>query len=266
MTKLSHIYDGQTKERAISSASLSKRLEVNKKYQSKDFSEWLFRRLNVIPGESILDVGCGTGAQSNRFLDEVGKNGIVSAIDISEDSIQLLKRSCNNDRRLTAVAEDMGNLSEIIQNTFKAKKYTLSHSSYALYYSHARLDVLKTMAESLYDFGRLAVFTPVLPHGMVDIAKKFGEVPEAVLESLRFGPDVLEPIFRKMFSEVEVHYFQSEMKVTSKEDFISFYKATTYFKESVLPQIELFAEKEISTQGAVCYQKNGYLIIGRDKK
>lgn len=266
MTDLSHIYGGDNKERAVNSNKLTTRLDINKRYQSKDFTEWLFKRLSIVPGESILDVGCGTGAQSLRFLKEVGQHGSVSALDLSEDSIELLINKSGDDTRLVAVADDMANLEEVIDRKFREKKYTLAHSSYALYYSPSREDVLRTMIESLYGVGRLAIFTPVTPHGMVDIARRFGDVPDAVLDSLRYGPDVLEPIFRKAFVEVEIHYFQSEMRVTNKEDFIDFYKATTYFKEEALPEIGDFADQEISRQGKICYEKNGYLIIGRDRK
>lgn len=264
--KLSHIYSGDVKQRATSSESLMKRLDINRKYQSKDFGNWLFKRLQVLPGEKVLDVGCGTGAQSLRFLEEVGKRGRVDAIDLSEDSVNSLIKYSENDPRLNVVAADMGDLECIIADRFKSAKYTLAHSSYALYYSPSRLDVLRTMIRSLHEFGRLAVFTPVTPHGMVDIASKFGDVPEAVLESLRFGPDVLESEFRNNFWDVEIHYFQSEMRVPNKEDFITFYKATTYFNENSMAALQEFAENEISTHGAISYEKNGYLIIGRDAK
>lgn len=256
----------EIKSKATNSNDLSDRLLLNKKHQQKDFSDWLFKRLNVLAGESVLDVGCGTGAQTLRFLHEVGKKGKVNALDISSDSIMTLCESCKHDRRLTAVVDDMANLNSAIKNQFKDIKYTLAHSSYALYYSLKRIDVLKIMAESLYDFGRLAVFTPVTPHGMVDIAKKFGEIPAAVLDSLRFGPDILEEEFRKLFFEVEIHFFQSEVKVLKKEDFISFYKSTTYFRSDLLHEIEKYAEEEIVKKGMICYEKNGYLILGRDRR
>lgn len=261
-----HVYSGEIKDRAISTGSLNTRIDLNRKYQSKNFEQWLFKRLNVIPGEHILDVGCGTGAQSLRFLDAIGDLGSVSALDLSRSSVEQLINAAGGDARLTAIAEDMANLDEVIKKRFREKKYTLAHSSYALYYSPARMDVLRVMVESLYEFGRLAIFTPVSPHGMVDIAAKYSPIPDPVLESLEFGPKVLESAFRSLFFEVEVHYFQSEMRVTSLQDFLDFYKATTYFDESALGDISRYAEGQIVKDGAVVYAKNGYLIIGREKR
>lgn len=261
-----HVYSGEFKEMAMSTSSLNTRIDLNRKYQSKNFEQWLFKRLNVVPGEHILDVGCGTGAQSLRFLDAIGSQGSVNALDLSRSSVEQLINSAGGDARLSAITEDMANLGEAIKGRFRGGRYTLAHSSYALYYSPARMDVLRVMAESLYEFGRLAVFTPVRPHGMVDIAAKFSPIPAPVLESLEFGPKVLESGFRSLFFEVEIHYFQSEMRVTSLQDFLDFYKATTYFSESALSDMSRYAEEKIVNDGAIVYAKNGYLIIGREKK
>jgi len=263
---LSHIYEGEVRDRATSSENLSTRLELNRRYQSADFHSWLQRRLNVSRGEHILDVGCGTGAQSLRFLDSIGSHGSISALDISSSSIEELSRSANFDHRLQAIAADMAALDDVINSRFKQKLYTLAHSSYALYYSPTRLNVLQRMAESLLSHGRLAVFTPTTPHGMVEIASRFSAIPEPVIESLEFGHSVLEPRFRSLFWEVEIHFFQSEMRVTSLDDFMGFYQATTYFQADAAPEIRKYADSEIGAKGSVNYSKNGYLIIGRDRK
>ena len=261
-----HVFEGEIRDRATSRGSLNVRLNLNSRYQSADFHSWLHRRLDVSRGEHILDVGCGTGAQSLRFLDAIGARGTVSALDISSDSVDELLRSANGDPRLTAAVADMADLDAVIRQTFTRRMYTLAHSSYALYYSPARQAVLERMSDALESSGRLAVFTPATPHGMVDIAARFGPVPDLVLESLEFGPAVLEPKFRSLFWEVEIHYFQSDMRVTSLDDFMAFYRATTYFDPDVEGSVRDFAQAEISARGAVSYTKNGYLIIGRDRR
>lgn len=254
------------KSGSTNSDCLNTRLLINKKYQSRDFHNWLHKRLNVYPGEHILDVGCGTGAQSLRFLDIIGNNGSVSSFDISQSSIDTLLKEANGDKRLEATVADMADIEVVIKKCFSQKNYTLAHSSYALYYSPSHKEVLKQMVNAIYSHGRVAVFTPVGPHGMVEIAKKFSQIPKSVIESLDFGPKILESQFRSLFWDVEIHYFQSEMNVTSTEDFMNFYRATTYFNLDASKKIQKYAENEIKNNGAICYEKNGYLIIGRDKK
>jgi ubiquinone/menaquinone biosynthesis C-methylase UbiE len=259
---LEHIYSGEVRERATSTASLDTRLDLNRRYQSVDFAAWHMKRLAVRPGEKILDVGCGTGSQSLRFLADIGPKGNVSALDISEASVAALIQASGDDPRLEAVASDMADLPTVIRDQFTQKQYTLAQSAYALYYSPERESVLRTMAESIYDFGRVAVFTPAGPHGMVELASKFGAVPEAVYDSLNFAEDRLLPMFRQLFWDVRVDYFQSEMRVTSLTDFMDFYRATTYFDEAAAGELEDYARREIEATGAVTYAKNGFLIQG----
>ena len=81
-----HVWSGEKKRRAISSDDLQMRLNINKKSQSKDFHSWLRKRLNVKPSEQILDVGCGTGAQTFFMAEDAGEDGHVTAFDISKES------------------------------------------------------------------------------------------------------------------------------------------------------------------------------------
>jgi ubiquinone/menaquinone biosynthesis C-methylase UbiE len=73
--------------RARASNLLKKRIEINHAYSSTDFNAWLLERLAVKSGEHVLDVGCGTGAQSIPIAGLVGPNGSVSSLDISAASI-----------------------------------------------------------------------------------------------------------------------------------------------------------------------------------
>lgn len=262
----SHIFEDNIRERATSRDHLTARLALNSRYQTTDFHSWLHRRLNVGRGEHVLDVGCGTGAQSLRFLDAVGSRGSVCALDISASSVEELTRRANHDPRLFAVTADMADLDAIIASRFPQKEYTLAHSSYALYYSPVRMEVLARMANSIVSNGRVAVFTPATPHGLIEIASRFSTIPAAVMESLEFGREILEPRLRSLFWEVEVHYFQSEMRVTSNEDFVEFYRATTYHSKSAESDMRKYADDEIQRSGAVTYAKNGLLVIGRDRR
>lgn len=258
---LSSIYSGEIQERAVSKASLDDRLAINRRYQSRDFHAWLMDRLNVQRGEKILDVGCGTGAQALRFLDCIGPKGTVSACDINAESIDELQQRADNDPRLQAVASDMADLPELISNTFSQKKYTLAQAAYSVYYSPQREMVMRTMAESIYDFGRVAIFNPIAPHGLVDLASRFSEIPPAVMDSLNF-PSRLTELFREIFWDVRVDYFQSEVKVTSLEDFITFYQATTYYSAEAEGPLTEYAKDQIDRFGAITYEKNGFLIQG----
>jgi protein-L-isoaspartate O-methyltransferase len=120
--------------RARASNLLKKRIEINHAYSSTDFDGWLLERLAVKPGEHVLDVGCGTGAQSIPIAGLVGPSGSVSSLDISAASIASLQSKIPAGSGVQAVASDMADLARVIADTFTTKQYTLAHSSYALYY------------------------------------------------------------------------------------------------------------------------------------
>lgn len=261
---MSTIYSGTgpSDRRAVDTEFLEKRLDINKTYASADFDGWLFERLAVKPGMDVLDVGCGTGAQTLPFAKLVVPGGSVSALDISASSIELLKRRLPAGAPVEAVATDMAALSELIETKYRVKSYDLAHSSYALYYSPKRLDVLDTMRRALKPGGRCAIFTPIGPHGLVDLAARFTKVPEPVFDSLRFGTTVLEPYFRANFKSVDVHRFHNEITLPSSDVLIEFYRQTTYHDPAAETAMRAVADKAIAENGRYVYEKNGYLIIG----
>jgi len=256
------IYSGDHAARATAARLLEKRIEINRAYSSADFDAWLFERLKVAAGEQVLDVGCGSGAQTIPFAKLVGPTGSVSSLDISTDSVALLKDRVPVGARVEAIAADMADLSQVIANVFSVKRYTLAHSSYALYYSSERLAVLDVMRGALQRGGRCAVFTPQEPHGLVQLAERYVDIPPAVGESLRFGTDVLHPYFAKHFKRFEIHHFHNVVSVPSAEVLIEFYRQTTYYAAKAEPAMRAFVEDEIKRRDRFQYEKNGYLIIG----
>jgi ubiquinone/menaquinone biosynthesis C-methylase UbiE len=256
------IYSGECSERATATAFLEKRIEINRAYSSADFDAWLVERLAVRAREDILDVGCGSGAQTIPFATMVGPAGSVSSLDISADSVAVLQTRVPPQARVQAVAADMGDLAEIIAKVFTTKRYTLAHSSYALYYSSKRMHVLDVMSSALKPGGRCAVFTPNEPHGLVELAARFTQIPAAVNESLRFGGEVLQPYFERNFPRFEVHHFHNVVTVPDTEILIEFYRQTTYYDAQAEPKMRATVDEEIKRAGDYKYEKNGYLIIG----
>ncbi|MBO8219559.1 methyltransferase domain-containing protein [Prochlorococcus marinus] len=259
-----HVWTGDKKKRAISGSDLKMRLDLNKKYQSKDFQSWLRKRLNVKPGEKILDIGCGNGAQTFFMAEDAGENGHVTSFDISKDSIQNLRKSTPHylKNRISSFELDMGEVANFLKKNYPNNNYSLAQSSYALYYSPKRIDVLSLMQDKTKDFGRVSIFTPAPPHGMISFVSKFQEISDPVSDSLYFGENVLKDIFRKCFWDVEIHYFQSRLKITSFNDFQQFYEATTYFDKDASEEIYKNAILEIEKNGSLNFEKCGILLIG----
>lgn len=261
------IYDGELLEKATSSTSLETRLSVNAKYSSTNFSEWLWSKIEVEKGDDILDVGCGNGIQSIVFANKTGSQGTVSAIDLSEESVRELNRKANEKdlRNIQAVKGDMLDLENFIEKVFSKKQYDIAHSTYAIYYAKNHIKVLDTMLKYLNRDGKLIIFTPYKPHGMVDFIKQFTQIPTQVQECFEFGPQVLEPYFREHFWDVEIHFFHNVVTLPSADVFMQLYRSTTYYDKTKEEEVMQAVQQEIDKNGCFKFTKNGYLIFGKNQ-
>lgn len=263
---MSNIYTGDRDDRATKTEYLEKRLEINRAYSSSDFNGWLFGHLDVKPGEDVLDVGCGSGAQTLPFADMVGSEGSVSALDIAAESIDLLNSRVKPGTNVEAIVSDMAETGRHITDTFRVKQYDLAHAAYSLYYCLEREKVLDAMRGALKPGGRVAIFNPNAPHGLVELASRHTEIPEPVLASLEFGPKVLEPYFKRAFGTYEVHLFHNVVTLPSSDLMLEFYRQTTYHDPEAEEGMKAEVDAAIERDGSWSYEKNGYLIIGRDPK
>jgi ubiquinone/menaquinone biosynthesis C-methylase UbiE len=67
----------------------------------------LLARLGLVGGESVLEVGCGTGALTLPLAAAVGEHGSIVAIDISEPMLRLARQRVE-ERGLRNVALQLG--------------------------------------------------------------------------------------------------------------------------------------------------------------
>jgi len=59
---------------------------------SRDSANAMFGFLNVGEGHRVLDVGCGTGLHSQMLAFLVGRNGLVTGVDYSEEMVREARR------------------------------------------------------------------------------------------------------------------------------------------------------------------------------
>ena len=246
----------------IESEKLGARLSFNEKYQTRSFQKWLEDRVEIKKGYNILDVGCGTGEQTVRFLKKIGSNGTISCLDINERSIKNLMIRIEGDNRVEAVVEGMDNLIEVINEIYSTKKFQLTHAAYSLYYAEDWERVLRSMISSTTHDGMVAIATPAQPHGLIDIASKYNKIPEKIIDSLDFGLSKVLPVIRRYCWEVEVRFFQSNLVVESENDLIDFYRATTYYDKLSEGKIREYVQNKIAENGHISLEKNSVLILG----
>ena len=102
-------------------------------------------------GEKILDVGCGTGSTSLKLSKLVGKEGLITGIDISEPILGFAKKQANVKRikNIKFVLADAQNFQ------FSENNYDAVFSRFGIMFFEDPITAFKNIRKSLKDKGRL---------------------------------------------------------------------------------------------------------------
>src|SRR6266568_3596417 len=105
--------------RAVQAEFLEQRIAENTASQEIDLGSWIFDRLHVRPPDHILELCCGTGAQSLRFMELLGNSGTLAAVDVSTDSLKALaaKLPARASGRLRLIQADIDDLSGSLEKS-----------------------------------------------------------------------------------------------------------------------------------------------------
>lgn len=94
--------------------------------------------LNIIkPGQTVLDVGCGSGSITKGMVDLVGSNGTVVGIDVSKDLIDIAR---NNFRDIKNLQFDVADINAY---AFKEKFDVISSARVLQWVSNPREILIK---------------------------------------------------------------------------------------------------------------------------
>jgi ubiquinone/menaquinone biosynthesis C-methylase UbiE len=63
--------------------------------------------LDIRPGHSVIDAGCGTGILYPLLKRRIGRNGRVLAVDLAERMVEIARLKYGRDRRFSWVAGDL---------------------------------------------------------------------------------------------------------------------------------------------------------------
>ena len=115
------------------------------------FQEWAPRvaaAANIQPGQSVLDVACGTGVLSREVAARVGPNGSVIGLDVNEGMLAVAKRKAPAIEWRQGVAETL---------PFEDERFDAVVSQFGLMFFTDRRAALTEMMRVLRPGGHLAV-------------------------------------------------------------------------------------------------------------
>jgi ubiquinone/menaquinone biosynthesis C-methylase UbiE len=248
---------------------LSTRINVHNKFSEKDIDPWTKNLVDIKPGETILEVGCGNGKQVRLYADLLMNQGKIFACDISEGLLEEAKASTTNKgfNNITFFNHDMNNGFEFEDNSFD-----LVSCCFAIYYVKDSEKLINEFKRILKPGGRLFIMGPS-PKNTEEFWNLHGKVagsipPKALIRRSRIEKEFI-PFIKEQFVDVSINIFNNNIAFPSTDDVLNYYTHSLLFKdgiadsekEFVLKKMEQEIKDEIQNSGEYILKKEVYGVI-----
>ena len=229
-------------------------------------SQKLVELAGIRAGDTVLDLGCGTGAVTKKIAGVVGKRGFVVGADMSLAAIRIAKRTGGKDGRVDFVNCDA-------ERPGIRAKFDAVTCQYALFYFPDSQAALKNMAGNLKEDGVVGIsvhgnHTPYFT-SILDVVTRFipDYLPAGSPRLDRFGtvPALRGEVRRAGFRRISVREFVFSFSPGTFEDYWRGYK--TYVSRPVreklrgLPRQDKIELRRQVREGTVPYTKRGGRIV-----
>jgi ubiquinone/menaquinone biosynthesis C-methylase UbiE len=243
------------------------RIDIHKKYGSRDIDEWMLHLLNPQKGSKILDVGCGSGKQCFLFYKALEGEADITGSDFNQELLEKARQeNAKIGNRIKFIDLDFNQ-----QFTLEDNQYDLVTSCFAIYYS---ADIPFTIAEMhrvIKPGGRLFTTGPMPENKRLfyDIILEATHKPIPPMPgSSRYSSLIFKSI-QSLFSKVEINIFENPLVFESAEPFLAYTRASlsedrklwkSLFEqaggfEHVMQEIKTVAERRLAQDGKLVMTK-----------
>lgn len=139
--------------------ALAHRERVNSRGERFSLDAWIMEKARPIPGMRVLELGCGQGKQTFRFAREVAPSGSVTALDISNDAVNHVRRLAGQSSGLGTVRGVVGSMDGCVEQ-LAPEMFDLIVSAYAIYYAADMVSLLIDLTRRLSPGGAVFVCGP----------------------------------------------------------------------------------------------------------
>jgi ubiquinone/menaquinone biosynthesis C-methylase UbiE len=243
------------------------RIDIHKKYGSRDIDQWMLHLLNPQKGSTILDVGCGAGKQCFLFYKALEGEADITGGDVNSE---LLEKARQENAKI-------GNRIKLIDLNFNQRfplnddQFDLLTSCFAIYYSEDIPFTISEMHRVIKPGGRLFTTGPMPENKRLfyDIISEATHQPIPPMPgSSRYSSKIYKAI-HEQFSKVEVHIFENPLIFEEVEPFLEYTRASlsedrklwkTLFEdtggfEHTMQQIKNVAIRRIAQEGKLVMTK-----------
>jgi ubiquinone/menaquinone biosynthesis C-methylase UbiE len=243
------------------------RIDIHRRFGSRDIDQWMLDLLRPERGIRILDVGCGAGKQCFAFDGFLDGEADITGGDVSAELLEKARQG-NKERggRIRFVELDFN-------KTFAMEhgQFDLATCCFAIYYAANPALTVGEIHRVLRDGGRLFTTGPMPENKRVFyeiIREATGRPIPPMPGSSRYGSEILRTL-RDRFAGVEVHVFENPLVFDDATPFMTYTRASlsedrrlwgSLFRggddfENVLSQIEAVAREKISREGKLVMTK-----------
>ena len=247
--------------RAIQARLLEQRIAENAASQEIDLATWIFERTPVRPEDQVLELCCGTGGQTLKFLDLLGESGRIVALDVSPEALDTLaSRSGRNSPKLVLVEASLDDFSPALRKEhLQPPAFDLVFCAYGLYYSADARRTLDQARSWLKPEGRIVVVGPFGPNNkpLFDLVRASGvTIPDAVISSSeRFMSETVLPWGGQNFESVSVHTMMNRVRWTTPERVLNYWQNTTFYDSQRRTAFEALLRKHFAGHEQFVNQK-----------
>ncbi|MDP3562994.1 MAG: methyltransferase domain-containing protein [Methanoregula sp.] len=260
--------DETTRHRSIRAECLEGRIQENTAAQTTDFNAWVFNRIPVNSGDRVLELCCGTGAQTLHFLRRTGKTGRVVALDIATESLNVLHSKVPNEEQicLTLIESDLDLFDKSLTSHGISQGYfDMIFCSYGLYYSNDASIVLARAKLWLKPGGSLVIVGPFGPNNepLYRLLAGCGvEISDYIrFTSQDFMNKVVIPVGALHFNSLTIRTLVNTIVWNSAEHVFTYWKNTTFYDECKKDLVQAHLDQHFETQSAFINEKWVMLVI-----
>jgi ubiquinone/menaquinone biosynthesis C-methylase UbiE len=243
------------------------RIDIHRKYGSRDIDEWMLHLLSPQKGSKILDIGCGAGKQCFLFYKALEGEADITGGDVNPE---LLEKARQENARI-------GNRIKFIDLNFNQRfplndnQFDLLTSCFALYYSEEIPFTISEMHRVLKPGGRLFTTGPMPENKRLfyDIIFEATHKPIPPMPgSSRYSSQIYKAI-QSLFSHVEIQVFENPLIFEAVAPFLTYTRASLsedrklwkgLFEESagfeqVMQEIKIVAERHLAKDSKLVMTK-----------
>jgi ubiquinone/menaquinone biosynthesis C-methylase UbiE len=243
------------------------RIDIHKKYGSRDIDEWMLHLVNPQKGTKILDIGCGAGKQCFLFYKALEGEADITGGDVNQE---LLEKARQENAKI-------GNRIKFIDLNFNQRfpidndQFDLLTSCFAIYYSEDIPFTISEMHRVIKPGGHLFTTGPMPENKRLfyDIIFEATDKPIPPMPgSSRYSSQIYKAI-QTLFAKVEIHIFENPLIFETVDPFLDYTRASisedrrlwnSLFEESggienVMQEIKIVANRRLAQDGKLVMTK-----------